>query len=298
MSKWKFYYIMHMRSNPTLQLVEFGFLSRCEELGLKCEMAGPQDRDVEQTVAIGEQVLAKGDATVVGFWATAQAYYPSVTKISEAGVPVVIPHFAIKEGTFGANVYKVLANPVQLAEGAAKAMCEGLGDRAGTVARTLGSFNETENLQQETFAAAMAKLCPKVKILPPEEEGFDAPKAIAKAVSLIQANPDIIGAFTSTGGGPGTWANAQVESGKQLVVVGPDYTRANLDWIKQGKVYALMAQPLYEEGGKMVDLMVRAAKGEVLPYWTVLPGPIVTPKEVDRYYKMLDDVEKLMASGQ
>ena len=53
-------------------------------------------------------------------------------------------------------------------------------------------------------------------MLKPEEEGFDPPKAIAKAVAIIQANPDIVAALSTTGGGPTTWAGAQQEAGKKM----------------------------------------------------------------------------------
>ncbi len=68
----------------------------------------------------------------------------------------------------------------------------------GSVALTQGSFNTTRILFPRPLPATMAEVCPKLKVLAPEEEGFDPPKAIAKAVAIIQANPDIVAALSTT----------------------------------------------------------------------------------------------------
>ena len=72
------------------------------------------------------------------------------------------------------------ADVVQYAKAAAEAMGAKL-DGKGTVAVTVGSFNQTENLVAETFKATMAEKYPDIKVLDPQEEGFDQAQAIAKA---------------------------------------------------------------------------------------------------------------------
>ena len=67
----------------------------------------------------------------------------------------------------------------------------------------------------EVFTEAMNEYCPDITVLAPEEEGPEPTQAIAKAVSIMQANPDLIGALSTTGGGPTTWAGAQKETGKR-----------------------------------------------------------------------------------
>ena len=93
--------------------------------------------------------------------------------------------------------------------------------------------------------------------------------------------------FSTTGGGPTTWAGAQDETGKQLVTVGMDYTQVNLDLVKAGKVYGIVAQPIYDEMSGAALLLYMAANGEKVPYWTVLPAPLVTAADVQPYYDIL-----------
>ena len=54
-----------------------------------------------------------------------------------------------------------------------------------------------------------------------------------------------------------------------------DYTRPNLDLVKEGKVYGLVAQPLYEEFYRRAELLVKAIDGETIEYRNLLPAPII-----------------------
>jgi ribose transport system substrate-binding protein len=184
------------------------------------------------------------------------------------------------------------ADVVAYAQAAAEAMGAKLGG-AGTVAITVGSFNETENLVAETFKATMAEKYAGIKVLDAQEEGFDQAQAIAKAVAIIQGNPDITGAFSTTGNGPTTWARAAEETNKDgLVVISMDYTRPNLDLVKEGKVYGLVAQPLYEEFYTAVELLGKALNGESFEYRNLLPAPIITAADLDKYYAFNDRAEQ------
>ena len=157
----------------------------------------------------------------------------------------------------------------------------------GTVAVTEGSSNTEENLMAKSFTDEMASKYPKVKVLAPAIEGFDPVAAQSKAVGIIQANSDIVGAFSTTGGGPATWAGAQRTTGKKITIIGMDYTRQNLDLVKSGDVYGLVAQPLYAEGQKMAELAGSLAKKQAVQYINVLPSPVITASDLTPYYAIL-----------
>jgi len=70
-----------------------------------------------------------------------------------------------------------------------------------------------------------------------------------------------------------------------------DYTRPNLDLVKEGKVYGLVGQPLYEEFYACADLLLKALKGESFEYRNLLPAPIITASDLDKYYEFNDRAE-------
>ena len=139
----------------------------------------------------------------------------------------------------------------------------------GSLAITQGNFNTVENLVAETFAATIEAEYPEFTPLESQEEGFDPPVAIAKASAIIQANPDIVGALSTTGAGPTTWARAAEENGLadgEIVIISMDYTRPNLDLVKDGKVFGLVGQPLVAEFRECVYLMDKVLRGEDYDY--------------------------------
>jgi ribose transport system substrate-binding protein len=173
-------------------------------------------------------------------------------------------------------------------------MCDELkkqGITTGSIAITENNHNVTEDGVAKAFSDAWMNYCPDIKILPTVLEGPEPTQAIAAAVSVIQANPDIVAGFSTTGGGPTTWAGAQKETGKKLVTVGMDYTRVNLDLVKDGQVFGIAAQPIYDEMAGAAELVYKMANGEKVPYWTLLEAPLVTKDNVNDYYAILDALE-------
>ncbi len=57
-----------------------------------------------------------------------------------------------------------------------------------------------------------------------------------------------------------------------MVIIGMDYIRQNLDLVKSGAAYGIVAQPLYEESAKVAELLGALAKGETVQYMNVLPN--------------------------
>ena len=205
-------------------------------------------------------------------------------------MPVILPHFPIPEGSVPGTTGIIGCDPAAYARMAAEEIGKAIGGK-GAVAITQGSFNTTENMVAEEFAKTMKEKYPDIKVLKSEEEGFDPSKSIAKAVAILQAHPDITAALSTTGGGPQTWAGAQKEAGRKIVAIGMDYTRVNLDLVKNGEVYAVVGQPLWEESFGAAELLDKAARGEKIPWWTQLPAPFITKDNLAPFMELLDKVE-------
>jgi ribose transport system substrate-binding protein len=294
----KFYYVQNTAWHPVHQLTQLSFLEGCAELGLQCELATTDDTTIESFVALADQTVSRPDAKGVVMWAGGLPIIkPIVEKAKAKGIPIVLPHFPVPEGTFADNAVQIAADTTKYPDPVAKAMCDELkaqGITTGSVGITENNHNATEDMVAKVFIEGMQKYCPSLKILDVQLEGPEPTKAIAVATSIIQANPDIVAGFSTTGGGPTTWAGAQKETGKKLVAVGMDYTRVNLDLVKNGEVFGIVAQPLYDECKGSAELLYKMANGEKVPYWTILDAPLVTKANMADYYAILDRMEAKM----
>ena len=283
-------WVQPMLQHPVHRIMQAGFETKCEELGLTCDMVGNPSStsyDVAASVTLAEAAMATTDYDVIAVYGPDPSIFSFIEKLGDEGKPVVTWHVLPPEGTVpGLNA--AAGQDIEAAgKNAAQAMGEALGG-TGTVAVTQGSFNESEDALSAAFTAALAANFPDITVLDPQEEGFDPAAAQAKAVSILQGNPDVTAAFSTTGAGAATWAGAKRTTGKDLTVIGVDYTRQNLDLVKDGSVFGLVAQPLYEESAAVADLAASLAAGETVPYLSKLDAPIVTVDNLDQYYAILD----------
>jgi ribose transport system substrate-binding protein len=292
-AKGNLLWVQPLRDHPVHRLMQTGFLQECKKLGYSCDIVGnpsATNLDVPATVGLANAALSRKKYVGVGVYAFAPEMYPLVKSLHGKGYPTVSWHILIKRGTVPLNAITG-TDPTAYARAAAKAIGAKIGG-TGTVAITEGSFNTIENLVAKTFTATMKKSYPNVKVLAPQVEGFEPAAAAAKAGSIIQANPDLKAAFSTTGGGPATWATAQRQTKHQLVVIGMDYVRQNLDLVKSGEVYAIVAQPLFQEGAKTADLLAALAQKKKTAYYNYLPAPIVTKPKLAPYYAILKQAKQ------
>ncbi len=293
----KFYFVQNTAWHPVHQLTQLSFLLGCEQRGLDCALATTDETSLEALIAIAEQTVDREDIKGMAVWCCGLPQLkPAVEKAQAKGIPVVMLHGPVPRGEFPDNMVVIAADTTKYPIPVARTMCEALQGQTGTVAITQNNFNPTEDAVAKAFTEGMQKYCPQLKVLAPQLEGPEPTQAIAAAVAIMQANPDIIAALSTTGGGPTTWAGAQKETGKSILAVGMDYTRVNLDLVKSGQIFGIVAQPLFTECKEAAIVLYRLANGETdkVPYWTELEAPLVTINDLEPYYEILDGFEPQM----
>ncbi|MDQ3558708.1 MAG: sugar ABC transporter substrate-binding protein [Pseudomonadota bacterium] len=283
-------WVQPMRDHPVHRLMQAGFLSKCQDLGYTCEVVGnpsATNYDVAGSIPLAEAALARTKFGAVAVYGPGPDIYPYIGKLGNEGIPVVTWHVLPPEGSVAGLKAATGEDIADAGNNAALAMGEKLGGK-GTIALTQGSYNETENVMADSFRKTMAEKFPDIKILETQVEGFEPSAAEAKAVGILQGNPDVTGAFSTTGNGVQTWSGAARKAGRDVTIIGMDYIRQNLDIIKSGAAYGLVAQPLFEEGAKTAELAAALAEGKEVPYLNPLPAKVITAADLDPYYAILD----------
>jgi ribose transport system substrate-binding protein len=221
-------------------------------------------------------------------------YRPAQRPAIDAGIPLVSFHTPLMKEDYPELLAWVATDVTQYGQDSADAMAEKLAC-SGKVAITQNTFNDTENEAARSFTERMKEKCPDIEILSPEIEGGEESAAIAKAGALLTAHPDLTGAFGTTGGSPTTWGKALEQAGRNpgdVIVIGMDYTRPNLDLVKAGWVYALVGQPIYEETYRCVEILVDHLQGKPVSFSNSFPSPIITIDDLEKYYKYAEMVDE------
>jgi len=285
-----------LKVHPVVRIMIAGFLVRATELGYEPILLAPDEADAPKQYGLLEAGMAQHKVQGLCQYLFDQSTAQYVKKYADQGIPVVTGHTAV-QGALVAQYPGLTAwaacSAIEYGKEAAMAIGQQVNGK-GTVAVTEGSFNPTEDLAANSFIDTMKANFKDIKVLPSAVEGFDTPSAIQIATAIIQANPDITGAFSTTGAGPSTWAGAQKNTGKKICAIAMDYSRVNLDLVKNGDVYAVVAQPLYDEFAKCAEMLDTILRGGKVPFDNIMPAPLVTKDKVDQYYALNDKVDAAM----
>ena len=282
-------WIQPLRDHPVHKLMQAGFLQRCAKAGISCEVVGNPSAtnfDVSATIVLADAALSRQQYAAVAVYSTDPAIYPYIAKLAREGFPVLTWHRLAQPDEIPGLKASVGHEVTQAATDAALAMGQALAG-SGTIAVTQGSFNALENRMAADFAAQIRTRFPAIELLEPQLEGFEPSAAKAKAIAILQGNPAVTGAFSTTGNGAETWAGAKRTAHRDIKIISMDYTRQNLDLVKGGDVYAIVAQPLYEEGAAVADIGAQLARGEPVALRNILPARIVTAADLAPYYDIL-----------
>jgi len=282
-------WVQPLRDHPVHKLMQAGFLSRCKQAGYTCQVVGNPSAtsfDVSATIPLADAALARREFSAIAVYSPDPAIYPYIAKRSREGYPILTWHRLPEPDSVPGLNAAVGHDVKQAAVDSAQAMGRTLGG-FGIVAITQGSFNAEENRMAANFAAEMRTRFPSIQLLEPQLEGFEPSGAKAKAIAILQGNPAITGAFSTTGNGAETWAGAARTTQRAVRIISMDYTRQNLDLVKAGEVYAIVAQPLYEVGAAVADIGAKLAKKEPVEFRNVLPAKIVTAADLEPYYEIL-----------
>ena len=283
-------WVQPLRDHPVHKLMQAGFLDECKKLGYDCEVVGNPSAsvyDVPGTIPLAEAAMARKQFAAAAVYTPDPAIFPFIGKLARGGMPVVTWHMMPAEGSVKGLLSTTGEDVTQAGTAAADAMGKAISGK-GTIAVTQSASNTTENEMARSFKAEMNKAYPDVKVLDVQFEGVEPNAARSKAVSILQANPDVNAAFSTTGYGPQTWSGAERTTGRKLVIISMDYTRQNLDLVKSGQVYGLVAQPLYEEGARAADLAADLAQKKQVSYLNTIPAKVITKDDLEPYYKILD----------
>jgi ribose transport system substrate-binding protein len=243
-----------LQNNPVFEMARRGAEARAAELGIDLRWQAPREADAIQQRDI---VNSLAEQRVDGIFLSVND--PTILKKAiddavAAGIPVMCFDSDAPDSRrftcFSVDDEKTAARGAEL-------LVEKMGTRGkvGILHGTPGAPNLEKRVKG--FRARMQQIAPEVRLLEPVYCHDNTQKAIEAVKNVIQANPDLAG-FYFTGGWPlfaappGPFLG--IEPGK-IAVVAFDALKEQLDYVRQGYVYALTGQKLKEWGSVSVDLL-------------------------------------------
>jgi len=243
-----------------------GAEQRAELYDVELTVQGPQTHaDALAQLEQMENMISRGVDAIVIVPSSSEALAPALLKAEEAGIPVINLDTKFNQETLanagvspipfiGTDNYVGALDAGKLAlellggEGQV-AILEGISGQQNTYDRKNGFIDGMEN---------------KLEVVATQTADWEVEKGYNAAQNIMQANPELDLIFGSNDGMAIGAYRAILEAGKEdeIFVIGYDAVPAALESVKEGELYATIAQFPAEMGKRGIDAAMQIINGE------------------------------------
>ena len=273
-------------SHPVHRIVQLGFMEAADDLGYDGHILGFDESSMQELFDCWLQGAEEHDIGGALCWVGDDSTYEFLKELHGMDVKIVVPHFphsyAETKDFIDVNICH------DLNETTIKA-ADYIGQTLRANGITSGSIGVSANgpaiIHEDisVFREYMGAHYPEYTVLGTVFEGAETLEAQNKVDAYIRDNPDMVAGYSKTGGGTVAWAAAKELNGREdILAVGYDYTKKNLDVVSEGGAVALIAQPLYDEGYTGLELIDEMLHGKAFNaseslWYQKLDAPLVYP---------------------
>ncbi len=284
-------------NHPVHRIVQTGFMLKAEELGMNGIISGLDEGSMIDLIAKWDKDVQNNNVSGILLWTGDDSCYELMKEWKTEGRYTVAPHFVHDYKTtkdfldknmsclalnYGRNVADYIVN-VLIEKGIT----------SGSIGVTTNGGCCIGSPAIDGFIERMDELDTPFTLIDTRMESAEPIEASRKITKIIHENPDIVAGFGSTGGSPKSWSEAMEATGyTDLVVVGLDYTELNMELVENGKVTAIVCQPLFEEGGACAQALYDLHNGAVFntsedTWFEELEAPIADIDDMPHYRGIL-----------
>ncbi|MFG2022797.1 substrate-binding domain-containing protein [Streptomyces sp. NPDC048825] len=263
-------------NNPFFVQIRQGAEEAAKKAGADLTVTDAQN-DASQQANQLQNFTSEGVGSVIVNPVDSDAAGPSVRAANKAGIPVV----GVDRGVNKAETAALVASD-NVAGGklGAKALAEKLGGK-GTIVILQGQAGTSASRERGAGFAEGLKAYPGIKVVAEQPADFDRTKGLDVMTNLLQAHPDVNGVFAENDEmALGAIKALGSKAGKSVQVVGFDGTPDGLTAVRNGTLYASVAQQPKELGRIAVENALKAADGEKVSATVKVPVKVVTSGNV------------------
>ncbi|MBX7546706.1 substrate-binding domain-containing protein [Streptomyces sp. NPDC004232] len=263
-------------NNPFFVQIRAGAQAEAKKLGVDLTVTDAQN-DASQQANQLQNFTSSGLGAIIVNPVDSDAAGNSVKAADKAGIPVV----AVDRGVNKADVNTLVASDnVAGGELAARTIAEKLGGK-GKIVVLQGQAGTSAARERAAGFAQGLKAYPGIQVLAQQPADFDRTKGLDVMSNLLQAHPDVQGVIAANDEmALGAIKALGSKAGKSVQVVGFDGTPDGLTAVKNGTLYASVAQQPSQLGRIAVDNALKAVQGKKVEPTVKVPVKVVTKDNV------------------
>ncbi|MGW0836590.1 ABC transporter permease/substrate-binding protein [Streptomyces prunicolor] len=263
-------------NNPFYVQLKSGAQAEAKKLGLDLTVTDAQNDASQQANQLQNFTSSSYGAIIVNP-VDSDAASNSVKAADKAKIPVIAVDRAVNKAAVDTLV---ASDNVVGGELAAKTIGEKLGGTGKIVILQGQAGTSAARERAEGFAKGL-KAYPGIQVVAQQPADFDRTKGLDVMSNLLQAHPDVQGVIAANDEmALGAIKALGSKAGKSVSVVGFDGTPDGLTAVKQGTLYASVAQQPSQLGRIAVDNALRAAQGKKVETTVKVPVKVVTKENV------------------
>ncbi|KAF5997108.1 substrate-binding domain-containing protein [Streptomyces sp. WAC00263] len=266
-------------NNPFFVQIKSGAQQEAKKLGVDLTVTDAQN-DASQQANQLQNFTSSGLGSIIVNPVDSDAAGPAVRSANKAGIPVV----GVDRGVNKADTAALVASD-NIAGGklGAKAMAEKLGGK-GKIVILQGLAGTSASRERGAGFAEGLKAYPGIEVVARQPADFDRTKGLDVMTNLLQAHPDIQGVFAENDEmALGAVKALGSKAGTSVSVIGFDGEPDGLKAVKDGTMYASVAQQPKELGRIAVENALHAAEGKTVEKTVMVPVKVVTKENVSGF---------------
>lgn len=266
-------------NNPFFVQIKQGAQEEAKKLGADLTVTDAQN-DASQQANQLQNFTSEGVGSIIVNPVDSDAAGPSVRAANKADIPVV----GVDRGVNKAETAALVASDnVEGGKLGAKALAEKLGGK-GRIVILQGLAGTSASRERGAGFAEGLKAYPGIEVVAKQPADFDRTKGLDVMTNLLQAHPDVDGVFAENDEmALGAIKALGSKAGSSVAVIGFDGTPDGLKAVKDGTLYASVAQQPTELGRIAVRNALKAAEGEKVEQTVKVPVKVVTKENVDEF---------------
>ncbi|MFE9449253.1 substrate-binding domain-containing protein [Streptomyces sp. NPDC006739] len=266
-------------NNPFFVQIRAGAQAEAKRLGVDLTVTDAQNDASQQANQLQNFTSSNLGAIIVNP-VDSDAAGNSVKAADNAKIPVI----AVDRGVNKAAVDALVASDnIAGGELAARTIGEKLGGKGKIVILQGQAGTSAARERAEGFAKGL-KAYPGIQVLAQQPADFDRTKGLDVMSNLLQAHPDVQGVIAANDEmALGAIKALGAKAGRSVQVVGFDGTPDGLTAVKNGTLYASVAQQPSQLGRIAVDNALRAVQGKKIAATLKVPVKVVTQRNVNGF---------------
>ena len=272
-------FALSTQANSFMVKMREGAQKKADELGLTINFQDASDDSATQANQLAN-AAATGAGAVIVNPTDSDAMAPAVKQLTDAKIPVV----AVDRAVNNAEVSSYIASDnVGGGKQAAKALSEAIHGE-GEILVLQGKTGSSASRERGQGFEEGLKDSPNIKVVAKQTAEFERVKGLDVTTNLLQAHPNIKAIFAEND----EMALGAIEAlgdkaGKDVIVVGFDGVEDALKAIKEGTMYASIAQQPADMAAQAVVEASKLLKGEAATKEMQVDVVTVTKDNVDKF---------------